>query len=631
MQMHLNNNQRRSFSRIKIVTTMSILCISLLCFAQIFFTEASAATRPYPPTGLTATAGNTQVVLTWIAPTNDGGSPIVNYQVFKGTTSNGEFWIANVSASLLTYTATGLTNGQIYYFYVEAINVMGSSAPSTEVNATPASQPITVPGAPTDLTATAGNAQVVLNWIAPANDGGSPIVNYQVFKGTTPNGESWLANVSASLLTFTATGLTNGQIYYFYVEAINVMGSSAPSTEVNATPASQPITVPGAPTDLTATAGNAQVVLNWIAPANDGGSPIVNYQVFKGTTPNGESWLANVSASLLTFTATGLTNGQIYYFYVEAINVMGSSAPSTEVNATPASQPITVPGAPTDLTATAGNAQVVLNWIAPANAGGSPIVNYQVFKGTTPNGESWLANVSASLLTFTATGLTNGQIYYFYVTAINVMGSSAPSAEVNATPVAPINQPPVASFTYTPSSPVVGQSVQFTDTSTDPDGTIAAWQWNFGDGTANSTIQNPTHAFSTAGTCTVTLTVTDNGGASGKTQKSVTIAQPYMYVQAISMSCTKTQSNYNIYTTVTAYNWAGTALSGVSVTIQLKTPSGTKYTLTGTTGSDGKVTLMKSCSKTRGTYTSTVTNLVKTGWVYNPSKNVMTSQSLVVS
>src|SRR5271157_3875344 len=193
-----------------------------------------------------------------------------------------------------------------------------------------------------------------------------------------------------------------------------------------------------------------------------------------------------------------------------------------------------------------------------------------------------------------------------------------------------VAQPPTASFTYTPASPVVTQTVQFTDKSTDSDSTIASWQWNFGDGSANSTSQNPTHAYSSTGTYTVTLTVTDNLGLKGVAKKSITISSQFMYVQAISMSCTKTGSNYNIYTTVTVYSWAGTGLSGVTVTIQLTTPSGTKYTLSGTTGSGGTVQLMKSCSKTSGTYTSTVTNLVKSGWVYNSTKNVVTSKSLVV-
>lgn len=83
------------------------------------------------------------------------------------------------------------------------------------------------------------------------------------------------------------------------------------------------------------------------------------------------------------------------------------------------------------------------------------------------------------------------------------------------------NEPPVAGFTAV----VTGRSVAFTDTSTD-DGTIVAWDWDFGDGTAHGTTQNPTHFYSGAdGDKTVTLVVTDDKGLSSVAfQDDVTIA-----------------------------------------------------------------------------------------------------------
>ena len=78
---------------------------------------------------------------------------------------------------------------------------------------------------------------------------------------------------------------------------------------------------------------------------------------------------------------------------------------------------------------------------------------------------------------------------------------------------------PVSSFAYSPAAPVTGQSVQFTDTSA---GSPTAWQWNFGDG-STSTAQNPTHAFSTAGSKTVALTVSNASGSNSAT-RTVTVA-----------------------------------------------------------------------------------------------------------
>lgn len=75
------------------------------------------------------------------------------------------------------------------------------------------------------------------------------------------------------------------------------------------------------------------------------------------------------------------------------------------------------------------------------------------------------------------------------------------------------NQPPTATIVSISSrTPVVNTSVSFQGSGSDPDGTIASYAWNFGDG-ATSTSQNPSHTYTATGTFTVRLTVTDNGGA----------------------------------------------------------------------------------------------------------------------
>jgi subtilisin family serine protease len=85
----------------------------------------------------------------------------------------------------------------------------------------------------------------------------------------------------------------------------------------------------------------------------------------------------------------------------------------------------------------------------------------------------------------------------------------------------PGNSPPTASFNYSCS----GLTCSFTDTSTDSDGSITGWAWTFGDGSTSS-IQNPSRTYASGGTYTVTLTVTDNGGATGTTSQNVTVSAP---------------------------------------------------------------------------------------------------------
>jgi len=94
-----------------------------------------------------------------------------------------------------------------------------------------------------------------------------------------------------------------------------------------------------------------------------------------------------------------------------------------------------------------------------------------------------------------------------------------------ATPLAGCvgNRSPIASFSYTPTAPTTDDAVIFSDNSSDTDGSIVTWAWDFDDGNTSSA-QNPTHSFAAAGTYVVTLTVTDDGGASDTYSANVTVA-----------------------------------------------------------------------------------------------------------
>ena len=86
------------------------------------------------------------------------------------------------------------------------------------------------------------------------------------------------------------------------------------------------------------------------------------------------------------------------------------------------------------------------------------------------------------------------------------------------------NRSPSADFSWLPASPVENENVNFTDGSSDPDGSIASWSWTFQDGSpATSTAENPTVQFTSAGTKDVTLTVTDDDGATASITKQVTV------------------------------------------------------------------------------------------------------------
>jgi PKD repeat protein len=87
-------------------------------------------------------------------------------------------------------------------------------------------------------------------------------------------------------------------------------------------------------------------------------------------------------------------------------------------------------------------------------------------------------------------------------------------SDIQAPP--PGNTPPTANFGVT----CAGLACTFSDSSTDAESSIKAWQWNFGDG-ASATDQNPVHSYAAAGSYNATLTVTDSAGATDSITKPV--------------------------------------------------------------------------------------------------------------
>ena len=387
------------------------------------------ATVPGAPTTVAGRAGNAQAMVWWNPPASDGNSPITSYTV----TSNPPGATATVAAPGTAVILTGLTNYTPYTFTVTATNAVGTSTVSAPSGVITPVAGATVPAAPASVTAAGGNGQATVSWTAPASNGGSAITSYTVT--SSPAGAS--QTVAAPATSATLTGLTNGTAYTFTVTAVNAVGtspSSAPSNSVT------PFTIPAAPTAVSATAGNAQAVVSWSAPASDGGSAITSYTVT--SSPAGAT--QTVAAPATSATLTGLTNGTAYTFTVTATNAAGSGPASL---ASSSVTPITVPGSATAVSAFAGNAQASVTWTAPSSDGGSPITSYTVT--SSPLGGS--ATVAAPATSAVVPALTNGTAYTFTVTATNAAGTGTPSLASNAvTPVAP---PAVATW---PSASLAG-------------------------------------------------------------------------------------------------------------------------------------------------------------------------------
>jgi len=145
--------------------------------------------------------------------------------------------ISRDDSTSLTATVPNLSPGT----YTVTVSAVGgtTTAGTYTVNAPPPPPPPPpaplVPGAPTAVTATAGDASATLTWQAPANPGTYPFTSYQV--ESVPGGQS----CQASSLTCEITGLTNGTTYTFRARALSAAGPGAWSLPSNAvTPEAPP-------------------------------------------------------------------------------------------------------------------------------------------------------------------------------------------------------------------------------------------------------------------------------------------------------------------------------------------------------------------------------------------------------
>jgi titin len=362
---------------------------------------------PQPPTDVQATPGNKQATVTWTAPSNTGGKPVLLYTVIASPGGK------ETEVTTTTATVTGLTNGTSYTFTVLATNAIGASAFSEFSNAV---TPSTRPEAPTDVVAVRGDGQATITWTAPS-DGGNPITGYRVV--SNPGG----IEVTSTTATATVTGLTNGTNYAFTVFASNVVGESVASHSSNLV---MPAGVPKAPTILSVLAehGEAWVVFS-TADAN--GAPITGYTVT--ATPGDFS--VTVGPEVTSADITGLTNGTTYSFVVFATNELGDGTPSVAELA----KPVTYPSEPLNVKAVRGNGKATVSWDLPLSDGGSVITNYGVT--VKPGGSTLLINGFWSSATIP--GLTNGTSYTFEVYAINEKGFGSYSVESN--PVVPAAAP----------------------------------------------------------------------------------------------------------------------------------------------------------------------------------------------
>jgi fibronectin type 3 domain-containing protein len=342
---------------------------------------ASTPTTPAAPTGVTASAGNNQVNLSWTAVAGATG-----YNIYRGTGSGTETLLAagtNVSGAAFTDNTTA--NGTRYFYYVTALNGGLQSGASNEVSATPQA-----PATGALILAISAGGGAAGTFVADSDfSGGAVSAGTKAVINTSgvtnPPPQSVLEHGRFGNFSYTIPNLTAGASYTVRLDFVefffNAAGARVFDVAIN----------------------GAQVLGNFDIWSAAGGENIALAKSFTATAS---------AAGAITIGFTSVVNNAI----INGIEIYANT-------------PIT-PAAPTGVTASAGNNLVNLSWTAVAGATG-----YNVYRGISSGVETLLptgTNVSGAA--FTDSTASNGTQYFYYVTSLNGSVQSGKSNEVSAMP-----------------------------------------------------------------------------------------------------------------------------------------------------------------------------------------------------
>ena len=486
------------------------------------FTPQTFTNPPGQVSNVSATAGFASATVTWSAPTT--GDPATAYTITPYIGSNPQTpTTVPGNPAPTSATLSGLTNDTAYTFTVTPSNPAGNGPESARSNVvTPSStalhvdnggfesgltswatdgatlptasgtqahsgsnsallgtiQPAPAPSGDSSLSQTVAipptGTTTLTFWYRPSTaddacSGASCAFDWQEAQVRSTSGQT-LASVFKSnsnsqtwtKVTFDMSQFAGQNVVLWF--NVHQDGSADPddtSMYLDDVTLTQP-TVPGAPTGVTATAGNGSAQVNWTAPSDNGGSGLTKYTVTPYIGSNAQTPITVTGNPPATSTTvTGLTNGTTYTFKVSATNATQTGSDSSPSNAVTPSVP-TAPGAPTGVTATAGNGSANVIWTAPSN-GGSTITKYTVtpFIGATAQTPVTVTGNPPATST-TVTGLTNGTAYTFTVSATNAVGTGPVSSPSNA--VTPTLAPTVTGVT--PASGATGVAVSAAPTAT---------------------------------------------------------------------------------------------------------------------------------------------------------------------
>jgi len=410
---------------------------------SIVTSHGAAASDPPPatPTGLDAApgSGEGEIDVSW----NANSEPDLDYYMLERADNAGFTGSSSFNVSSTSYTDSGLTPGDTYFYRLSAVDDGGNTSGATGTEYAIATD--LAPATPTGLVAVtgAGEGEIDVDW----NDNSeSDFDHYRLERDTDDGFGPGSDPFDTPASVFPDSGLIPGETYYYRVIAIDANGNeSAPSASMFA--AAQDL-APAAPTGLVAVSGTneGEIDISWDANTE---SDLDHYRVERCDSPSFPSPVTYTVAGT-SHTDSGFGPGDRYYYRVYAVDEGGNeSSQSSVANAYATDLP---PAAPATLVAIAGTneGEIDISWDANTE---SDLDHYRLERDDDGFFGPGSDPFDTPATFFPDSGLIPGETYYYRVIAVDAGGNeSNPSVTADAdaqdlAPAAPlgVNCEPAAS------------------------------------------------------------------------------------------------------------------------------------------------------------------------------------------
>ena len=396
-----------------------------LSSAQVVALANSDGALP-APTGFVASPGHNQIDLNW-TPVSGASS----YKMKRSTLSGGPYSIVG-SPVAASYTDATAINGTNYYYVVTAVNGVGESTNSAQFAITPTAMfghwKFNETSGTTAADSAGANPGTVTNssWaIGKINNAVSLVGAGDSFVRLPTGIVSTLTNFTIATWVYVDANLNWARLFDFgssttsYMFLAPVSGGNTVRYAINTGSGEQQLNGP----PLSATAWHHLAVT---LSGTTGKLYVDGVAVY--TTNNMTLKPSSLGSTTLNYIGKSQFPDPLLNGLVDDFRIYNRALTNSEITALFSPSGV-VTTAPTNLTATPGNAQVILNWNAVAGA-----TSYKVRRATI-NGGPYTTITNILTTAFTNTALTNGTTYYYVIAAANLNGDSVNSAPAGATPI----------------------------------------------------------------------------------------------------------------------------------------------------------------------------------------------------